>query len=120
MGGECERIDDRAEVQSASAHDQDRPVVDVEPLCRQPLKHRNGEVDIWICDIDQLMRHFRSIGAGRLGCPDVHAPVGLHRVDREDDGADSPSDLHCQRALPGCSRPDDRQERQICTPLRWW
>jgi hypothetical protein len=47
---------------------------------REPGEARGIEGLVRVHDIDQVVRHGRPLGRGRLGRADVHAPVDLHRV----------------------------------------
>ena len=118
MRGERERVHDRAEMQPASADDHDRAVVGFEPFDRDALEHLDGQLDVWFGDVDELVGNLGAFGDRRLRGPDVHAAVGLHRIDREDHRPDPASDLHRKCALAGRRGSDDRQEGQIGTPPR--
>ena len=80
-----------------------------------------------IDEVDQVVAHLELLGRARLGRPDVHAPIHLHRIDghqfdvaRADEPAASPP-LTCPRR---CSRPGPgagplRQTATTGIRVRW-
>jgi hypothetical protein len=72
------------------------------------LLHR--EVLDRIDQIDHRVGNAPALGSGRLGRPDVHAPVHLHRVEGEDATPDPPGDLQRHRTLARGGRTDDHEQ----------
>ncbi len=109
---ELERIDHGAEVETGAAGDEDRSLRCREETARRLLELGDGVGDGWIDHVDHVVRHPQPLRRRRLGGPDVHAPVHLHRVDREDLGARMFGDLEGHGTLAGAGRPEDRSEPQ--------
>ena len=73
----------RLEVEPGAAHDdrhRSRGVQRADQRPREPGEVRGIEGLVRGHDVDQVVRHRRPLGRGRLGRADVHAPVDLHRV----------------------------------------
>ena len=82
-----EVVDHGLQVEPRAA-DEERP-----PPPRRDVVHRppglgrepgHRELVPGVGDVDQVVRHLGPLGRRRLGRPDVHAAVDLHRVDRHD------------------------------------
>ena len=64
-------------------------------------------------NIDQVMRHARPFGVGRLGGADIHPAVDLHRVAGDDLAPESLGERKRERALARRGRPDDGEDRSV-------
>ncbi len=111
--GDVQVVDDRPHVQPGAAHQQgpSAPVLDVgDGLPRGTLEPAQGEVLVRGDQVDQMVRHLGALGRRGFRGADVHAPIDLHRVGRDDlDVAECPGDIERQRRLAGRRRPDERQ-----------
>ena len=85
------------------------------------LELRCAEAHLRIDQIDHVVGNAGLIVGGRLGGTDIHAPVDLHRVDRDDMSAQVFSQAKGQVAFSGCGRSEERQyPAQSKVPRRWW
>ena len=121
-GGKLERVQERTEVETGTAGDDRRPVIGRQPvqdLDTGLLELGHRERRLGFDEVDEVMRDPGPDRRGRLGRPDVHSPVHLHRVHRHDLAAD-PFRHHNRRVrLPGRRRPDDGDDPQVALPMRW-
>ena len=90
------------------------------------LEVTDGELGGRLDQIDAVMADLGLLGHGGLGGSDVHPPVHLHAVDRDQfDVAEPAGDGERDGGLPGRGRADDRHpsrpRRQRCSPsaMRW-
>src|SRR5207249_3224025 len=60
-----------------------------------------------ISDVDEVMRHTRTLVRGRLGRTDIHAAVDLARIGGDDLASDALGDAHGESALARRGGPDD-------------
>ena len=76
------------------------------------LEPGDGEVLVGVGEVEEVVRHLGLLGRRRLGRPDVHAPVDLHRVDRRParrPGAGGPP----RGRAPTCPTPSCRPGRGV-------
>ena len=101
---DLEVVDDGLQVQTGAA-DQERPPAPPLQVGEHGLGrlHEPGhrEVLVGIDEVDQVVGNLGPLGRRRLGRADVHPPVHLHRVDRDDlHVGPAPGQCHGQRRLP--------------------
>jgi hypothetical protein len=119
---DAQAVDDRSNIEARPPDEQRAPaarfdVVDrgtrrVLGLADRPFVGRVG-------DVDEMMRHGRPIGPRGFGGTDVHAPVHLHRVERDDlDIAERRGYFERDRGLARRGRPDDCEVPGQLTPPR--
>ena len=113
LAGKREIVDDGPDVQPGAADEQRPPAARFDlgdRGARQRLRARDRPVFDGIGDVDQMVRHRGALGGRRLGRPDVHPAVHLHRVERDDlDVAGAPRDLERERRLARRGRTDERE-----------
>ena len=80
---------------------------------RERSKTRRGHVAIGLDNVDEVMGHGRPDLRRRLGCPDVHAPIDLLGVRRQNFAPDSLGDAKRELALARSRRSDDDDQGVI-------
>src|SRR5689334_1165767 len=127
LAGERQVVDDGLHVEAGSA-DEERTAaarLDVRDRgARRSLGAGDRPVLPRIGDVDEMVRHRGALLGRRLRGTDVHAPVHLHRVDRDDlDVTEGARDRQRERGLPRCGRTDegevgDAQAQPAATGIR--
>ncbi len=115
-----ERVDDRPEMQArASGDDHERVSIAHDHRPRFPLEF-GGRVGMLRFDhIDHVVADPLAFRPGRLGGPDVHPPIHLHAVDRQDRGIQFLGDTEGDLALSRSGRAEDGDESgQTACPIR--
>ena len=74
-----------------------------------PAELSDGEFRPRIDNIDHVMSDTSPLDDARFSRADIHAPVDLHRVDRQDFGVDSLCNLDGHLGLPRRRRAENRQ-----------
>ena len=64
-----------------------------------------------IDDVEQVMRHARPVGGGRLGGADVHAAIHLRRIDGDDFAVEASCQVERERALARSRRTHQQDGR---------
>ena len=83
------------------------------------LELGHGERSLRIDEVDQMVANpFTHLPTG-LRRPNVHAPIHLHRIDREDLGIETLRQGHGQVGLPGGRWSEYGEDPQIVLPTRW-
>ena len=105
----------RLEVQHRPADEQREVAARRDPAHRRErvgAEPRGGVGRGRIEDVDQMMRHARALGRGRLGGPDVHAAVDLRRVDGDDLDREPARQRRGERRLAARRRTHDQHRRR--------
>ena len=112
VGRELQWVDESPKVETGTADDQGRRVL-FGQLLQHPssgaLEFGHAKSAFRIDQIDHVMRDPLSIGRGRLGSANIHAPVHLHGVDGDNVGIEILGQTESEVALAGRRRSEERQ-----------